>query len=215
MPRKAAVTTSTDAPAEPRRSSRIKERPKADPLEQETPAKSRTKKVKPAEAKAGRQKKVYSEELSKLESARGKKRTAADKDMEDSGAAGPDDLKAPPAKKAKSDSKAAAVKPPFRVAGTTNLASKSTSMPVSRAAFTTPDLKAVHAVPHVLAHPPSTNAKQPGSQAPLRMASKAEIPMDENHQVPSAARTEAFVEELGSVFAPPSIPSSFLAFYKY
>lgn len=83
MPRKAAPPHSTDAPAEPRRSSRIKEQPKAEAPPKKA-AKPRAKKVKPVDEKEDEAKESLDEivEDSKPKSARGRKRTAVDKDAE-------------------------------------------------------------------------------------------------------------------------------------
>lgn len=96
MPRKAAAAPATDTPSEPRRSSRIKEQPRADPPKKAP--KPRAKKAKPAEAKADETTADVKTEP-KPKSARGRKRPAADKDAEAGDAAVPDDAEKPPSKK--------------------------------------------------------------------------------------------------------------------
>jgi len=83
MPRKAAAPASSDA-LEPRRSSRIKEQPKAEAPPKKA-AKPRAKKVKPADEKDGEAKESADEpaEAPKPKSARGKKRSVTDKDAEE------------------------------------------------------------------------------------------------------------------------------------
>jgi hypothetical protein len=92
MARKGAATTANAG--EPRRSSRIKDQPKPDPLPKKTPAKPRTRKPKANEEEgvAGNKEKPKS-------AAGGKKRTAADKDAEDTQPAMNGEDTAPPAKR--------------------------------------------------------------------------------------------------------------------
>ena len=108
MPRKAAAAT-TDTPAEPRRSSRIKEQPKAEPAPKKAPAKPRGKKAKAAEAEAapeGDAEKAEEAVAEKPKSAKGKKRKADEGDTEaapaeTNGVEAPKDdaEKAPPSKR--------------------------------------------------------------------------------------------------------------------
>jgi hypothetical protein len=84
MPRKAAAPSSSDALAEPRRSSRIKDQPKVDAPPKKA-AKPRAKKAKPADEKDGGADEPADEpaEAPKPKSARGKKRTSTDKEAEE------------------------------------------------------------------------------------------------------------------------------------
>ena len=83
MPRKAAAP-SAYASAEPRRSSRIKEQPKAEAPPKKA-AKPRAKKVKPADEKEGEDKDSAEEtvEATKPKSTKGRKRTTTDKEAEE------------------------------------------------------------------------------------------------------------------------------------
>lgn len=97
MPRKAAAPAFTDA-TEPRRSSRIKEQPKAEALPKKT-AKPRAKKVKPAEEKEDELVEETTDAV-KPKSARGKKRTVTDKVAEEPAEApAAQEEEAPPSKK--------------------------------------------------------------------------------------------------------------------
>ena len=84
MPRKPAAPPSTDAQAEPRRSSRIKEQPKVEAAPKKT-AKPRAKKVKPADEKEDEVEEELDEivEPTKPKSTKGRKRTTTDKDAEE------------------------------------------------------------------------------------------------------------------------------------
>ncbi|KAH7890563.1 hypothetical protein F5I97DRAFT_47192 [Phlebopus sp. FC_14] len=156
MPRKAApAPASTDAPAEPRRSSRIKEQPKPEKPSKRAPAKPRAKKAKPVEEKEG-EAQDDGEEV-KPKSTRGKKRTSPEKDAEGATEPAAVEEEAPPAKKAKPDSKPAskaASKP----------ASRASAKPPSRTAPTKPPSKAGKPASRASAKPPST-AKKPASRA--------------------------------------------------
>jgi len=92
MARKGAATTANAG--EPRRSSRIKDQPKPDPLPKKTQAKPRTRKPKATEEEgvAGNKEKPKS-------AAGGKKRTAAEKDVEDAQPAMNGEDTPPPAKR--------------------------------------------------------------------------------------------------------------------
>lgn len=88
MPRKAAAPAA-DASAEPRRSARIKEQPKSEPVPKKTPTKPRGRKPKAAAAAEGEEKEkpVEAAPAEKPKSTKGKKRTAAEKDAEEEAAA--------------------------------------------------------------------------------------------------------------------------------
>jgi hypothetical protein len=92
MARKGAATAANAG--EPRRSSRIKDQPKPDPLPKKTPAKPRTRKPKATEEEgiAGNKEKPKS-------AAGGKKRTAAEKDAADAQPAMNGEDTPPPAKR--------------------------------------------------------------------------------------------------------------------
>jgi hypothetical protein len=88
MPRKAAAA-STEATAEPRRSSRIKDQPKAEPVTKKAPAKPRAKKAKAAEAEAAPEADADRAEepaAEKPKSSRGQKRKADGEDAEQAAA---------------------------------------------------------------------------------------------------------------------------------
>lgn len=99
MPRKAAAPVSTDAQAEPRRSSRIKDQPKGEAPPKKA-SKPRTKKAKPVEEKVVEDEEPAAEEpteTTKPKSAKGRKRTAADKEAEEPAADPPTPTPAPAA----------------------------------------------------------------------------------------------------------------------
>lgn len=90
MPRKAAVSAA-DSGAEPRRSSRIKDLPKAEPAVKKTAAKPRGKKAKAAEAEPPAEGEEATQEepvAEKPKSSKGKKRTTSDRDAEEAAAEG-------------------------------------------------------------------------------------------------------------------------------
>ncbi|KAG1813595.1 uncharacterized protein BJ212DRAFT_1482498 [Suillus subaureus] len=190
MPRKAAATAApaddsvptgtttaaVDGDANPaRRSSRLAGRDK--PAPKKAPAKPRGRKPKPTADSDNQE--VEAE--AKPKSARGKKRTVAEKAAEEG--AQPESEEAPAAKKAKPESKAAS-KP----------ASKATSKPASPAAPTKPASKATKPASRASAKPLSTTAKKPASRAASKKpASRAEAPTNENEAPGPADKT--IVEE--------------------
>jgi len=168
MARKGAAATIEAG--EPRRSSRIKDQAKPDPTPKKAPAKPRTRKPKASveDGDVGNKEKPKS-------AARGKKRTASEKDAEAAPPAVNGDDAQPPAKKAKPDSYAAAkpvsktaAKPPSKVA----------AKPASKAATTETTTKPASkaAAPDVGGKPLSKAATKPASRAGSRKpVSKADV----------------------------------------
>ncbi|KAG5637065.1 hypothetical protein H0H81_005946 [Sphagnurus paluster] len=175
MPRKAAAAVdSTDAP-EPRRSSRIKDLPKSEPVAKK-PAKPRVKKAdkekeetKDAAAEDGAQAEAKEE---KPKSARGRKRKAVDEPNGEAAGTDGEAENAPPAKKAKPASKAASAKPPSKAAAAAKPASKA-SKPASKASAKPASTAAAKPASGAAAKPASTAAAKPASTAAAKPASTA------------------------------------------
>jgi len=185
MARKGAAATTGSG--EPRRSSRIKDQAKPDPPPKKTLAKPRARKPKATgeEGDAGNKEKPKS-------AARGKKRTAAEKEAEYAEPAVNGEDAPPPAKKAKPDSDAAA-KP----------ASKSAAKPPSKAAVNTASKAAATettvkpaskaAAPEAGVKPASKATAKPASRAGSRKpVSKADVEKKNDAVAPTQA---SIVEE--------------------
>ncbi|TFY71252.1 hypothetical protein EVG20_g1755 [Dentipellis fragilis] len=165
----------------------------AEPAPAKKPAKPRAKKAKAAAAEDEGEP-AAEKAAEKPKSSR--KRTAAEKDSGDANGAA--DEAAPPAKKSKPDSKAAAAKPPSKAAGkpaskaNAKPASKASAKAPSRAGSTKPASRAASAKPPSKAGKPASRA---GSRKP---ASKAEAANGDEAAAAAAAAaptTETIAEE--------------------
>jgi len=157
---------------EPRRSSRIKDQAKPGPPSKKAPTKPRSRKPKTAEAEGGA---VEKEKEKPKSAARGKKRTAAEKDVENTPPPVNGEDAQPPAKKAKPDSQAAS-KPASKPASKA-VVTGATKKPVSKIAASGAGVK-----------PASKTAAKPASRAGSRKpASKAEVEKKDDSVAPAEA----------------------------